>query len=289
MAYINIWSDDLPHLYTPWCSWNNLQTTLRALLPIDKDDTNVLVGTSYPLVPNKLMKRIRYGKFIEMADILPKRLGAGGDSELTKSTKKWKIVRMGMLFWFVRLHRCWQYPWESANLMSYQALIIDAYTEYQGDHWSGYDRQFRQRAAVTPTTSWSTKDTTLWNLAFGGCISLSRCTHCLSVSQKSGECELSSDPHTSSTLSPYPTGKAASGRPGPQRQICCAWNEDPAPGCPHQAVGLSIYVIYALKMSGYKTKATESFTALITFKIDQPDHKSPSPTTNQLPKYFKEI
>ena len=173
-----------------------------------------------------------------MSNLFPERLGAGGDNEPTKSTKKWKIVT-NILEWVC----CFGFyvsviagstPQRVPDLMNYQALIIDAYTEYKGDYWSGYDRQFRQRAAVTPTTSWSTMDTTLWNLAFGGHISLPRCTYCLSVSHKSGECELSSDTQTSSTPSPYPIGKAAPGRPGPQRPICYTWNEDPAPGCPHR-------------------------------------------------------
>ena len=161
-------------------------TTITAPLSVEKDDANVLVGTTYPPVPNKLIKKIRDGEFIEIADLLPKRLGAGGDIEPTKSTKKRKIVT-NILEWV----RCFglyvsiiarSTPEKVPDLLSHQALIIDAYTEYQGDYWSGYDRQFRQWAAVTPTTIWSTIDFTLWNLAFGGHIGLPRCTHCLSVS-----------------------------------------------------------------------------------------------------------
>ena len=214
------------------------RTTIRAPLSVERDNANILVGMSYPPVPNKLIKKIRDGEFIEMADLLPERLGAGGDNEPTKSTKKRKIVT-NILEWV----RCFglhisiiarSTPERVPDLLSYQALIINSYTEYQGDYWLVYDRQFRQQAAVTPTTSWSIMDTTLWNLAFGGRISLPRCTHCLSVSHKSGKCELSSDTHTPSTPSPYPTEKAAPGRSGLQRPICYAWNEDPAPGCPHR-------------------------------------------------------
>ena len=69
--------------------------------------------------------------------------------------------------------------------LGYQTLIINAYTEYQGKYWAGYDRQFRLRAAVTPVASWSTVDTTLWNRAFGGLCSIPRCLHRFSVSHKS--------------------------------------------------------------------------------------------------------
>ena len=47
---------------------------------ISKDDGSVLVGASYPPLPNKLVKKIRDSEFLEMAD-LPERLGAGGDND----------------------------------------------------------------------------------------------------------------------------------------------------------------------------------------------------------------
>lgn len=47
------------------------------------------------------------------------------------------------MFWLVYFHNA---PKRVLDLLSYQALIINAYIEYQGDHWSGYNRQFRQRA-----------------------------------------------------------------------------------------------------------------------------------------------
>ena len=55
------------------------------------------------------------------------------------------------------------------------------------------------------------------------------------------------------------------------------------------AVGLSIYVIYALRMWGCKTKATKALIALITFTTDQPGHKGPPPAANQPLKYWKEM
>ena len=149
-----------------------LRTPVRAPSLINKDDGSVLVGVSYPPVPNKLVKKIRDGEFLETADLLPERLGADGDNDPVKSSKKRRGVT-NILEWV----RCFglyisiiagSAPERVPDLLSYQALIIDAYTEYQGEYWSGYDRQFRQRAVVTPATSWSTMDTTLWNLAFGG-------------------------------------------------------------------------------------------------------------------------
>ena len=265
------------------------QTPVRTPSSINKDDGNVLVGASYPPVPNKLVKRIRDGEFIEMADLLPERLGAGGDNDPVKSSKKWRTVT-NILEWVRCFGPCISIiacsaPESMPDLLSYQALIIDAYTEYQSKYWSGYNRQFRQRAAVTPATSWSTMDTTLWNLAFGGQASLPRCTHCLSISHKSGECELSSDTHTTST--PYPTGEVVPERPSLQSQcpIWYAWNEDPAPVFPRH--GCRYFFTYALRMSGYKTKGTKRSIALIMFNTNQQGHKGQLPTTNQPPKYSR--
>ena len=117
------------------------QTPVRASLSINKDNGNVLVGARYPPVPNKLVKRIRDGEFIETADLLPERLGAGRDNDPVKSLKKQRIVT-NILEWV----RCFglyisiiaRSALETVpDLLSYQTPIIDAYTEYQGEYWSG--------------------------------------------------------------------------------------------------------------------------------------------------------
>ena len=208
------------------------QTSLRTSSMGNRDTGSVLLGTSYPPVPCKLVKKITDGEFVEMADLLPDKLASSGDNDLTKSSKKRRIVT-DIIEWV----RCFglyisiisqRAPERVSDLLGYQALIIDAYTEYQGLYWSGYDRQFRLRAAVTPVASWSTVDTSLWNRAFSGLPSTPRCTHCFSVSHKSGECELSPDTH----MPPAP-GTSTPGRLA-RRPICFLWNEDPNPGCPRR-------------------------------------------------------
>ena len=73
------------------------------------------------------------------------------------------------------------------------------------------------------------KQMTLWKQAFGGLASLQRCTHCFSVSHKSGECELSPDTHMPSTPGTSTPGCSS---PRSQHPICFLWNEDPVLGCP---------------------------------------------------------
>ena len=68
------------------------QTPVRGPSSINKDDGRVLVGASYPPVRNKLVKKIRDGEFLEIANLLPERLGAGGDNGQVKSSKKQRII-----------------------------------------------------------------------------------------------------------------------------------------------------------------------------------------------------
>ena len=80
-------------------------------------------------------------------------------------------------------------PARVIDLLGYQNLIIQAYQEYRGDCWLGYDHGFRQQAAATPTR-WAVVDPTLWNLAFSGQAGTSHCRYCFSLSHCSSDCEI---------------------------------------------------------------------------------------------------
>ena len=145
------------------------------------------------------MKKIEAGDFIDMAELRPEGLGIMEDSFPGRSTKGKKKMVSNILEWI----RCFSLyvailsrsaPHRVPDLLSYQALIIEAQMEYPGDHWLGYDRRFRQRAAVTKTIKWSKIDTTLWHLAFAGRSSIARCKYCFSIAHCSTDCELAPDP-----------------------------------------------------------------------------------------------
>ena len=130
-----------------------------------------------------------------MAELRLEGLGTMEDSAPGRSTKGKTKMISNILEWI----RCFSLyvailshsaPHRVPDLLSYQALIIEAQMEYPGDHWLGYDRRFRQRAAVTKTTKWSKIDTTLWHLAFAGRPSIARCKYCFSVTHCSSDCEL---------------------------------------------------------------------------------------------------
>lgn len=43
-----------------------------------------------------------------------------------------------------------KHPERVQDLLNYQALLVEAHMEYEGDTWLRYDRRFRQAAAALP-------------------------------------------------------------------------------------------------------------------------------------------
>ena len=175
---------------SPQCT---LQTERRSTR--ESGPGTVLFGAGFPPVPSKLVKKIEAEDFIDMAELRPEGLGTMEDSAPGRSTKGKTKMISNILEWircfslYVAILSC-SAPHRVPDLLSYQALIIEAQMEYPGDHWLGYDRRFRQRAAVTKTTKWSKIDTTLWHLAFAGRPSIARCKYCFNVTHCSSDCEL---------------------------------------------------------------------------------------------------
>ena len=182
--------------------------------------SDVVIGAGRPPVPAHLARRIESGAFVEMANLLPDRLGTtqrkddrgGKRSRRALTILEWLQCFSTYVSVLARKH-----PNRIPDLMGYQSLIIDASLEFKGDSWAGYDRRFRQQAASNPQTSWSLMDSTLWSLAFTGRARTSRCCYCFSLTHRSSDCELSPDPPTNPNQS--------------SRKICFRWNESPSPQC----------------------------------------------------------
>ena len=91
-------------------------------------------------------------------------------------------------------------PKRVPDLLGYQSLIIDAYQEFKGDYWMGYDRCFRQRAAaVAQVDKWTNIDITLWNLAFASRGATTHCKFCFSTSHDPDNCALMNDAQVPAT------------------------------------------------------------------------------------------
>ena len=156
------------------------------------------MGPALPPIPPKLIEKIKSGTFIEMTNLLPEHLGPVTMEDEGKLKQKHKQITSitewlkSFAVYDVAVIANKQ-PKRIPDLMEYQILILEAYTEYKNDCWLSYDQKFHQRAACLPHISWSTIDSTLWNLAFAGQAKSDHCKHCFSLSHSSRDCDLAWD------------------------------------------------------------------------------------------------
>lgn len=68
-------------------------------------------------------------------------------------------------------------PHWSAELLSYQSLIIEASRRFTPEGWLDYDSQFRQAVANVPSMRWDSIDANIWQLTTSGKARHS-CGHC---------------------------------------------------------------------------------------------------------------
>ena len=217
-------------------------------------DLNVIhIGAALPPISGKLIKRIEQGHFIEMAELLPESLGQTATDDDQPAAPKPKRRPVSDIVEWLQCFETYiaivsrKQPTRVIDLLGYQNLIIQAYQEYRGDRWLGYDRRFRLQAAATPSIRWAIADSTLWNIAFSGRAGVSRCSHCFSLSHQSGDCESLPSTHGEGMLYKYqPLRTSQYGErtsynnklppthpPRIVQPVCYSFNENPKPGCKH--------------------------------------------------------
>ena len=179
---------------------------------------------------------------MDMAELLPDRLGVNagpvGTSENDdKQSPKTKRRQVTNILEWIQCYSIYmavvveKHPEKIQDLLGYQTLIVEARREYDSDTWLGYDRRFRQNAAVSPGTVWARIDPTLWNMAFTGQAKSRRCKYCFSLSHQSVECDWApANPSTQPTNAPPPTNTRFNPRARAD-QVCYSWNHSPEPNC----------------------------------------------------------
>ena len=98
-------------------------------------------------------------------------------------------------------------PELAADLLAYQAIIVDANTKYYNDAWLAYDRKFRLALASLPHAySWGIIDPNLWQSCHTskGCLPCTLCSmvHPLTPMGCPFRGELPSCPHVGESQSP---------------------------------------------------------------------------------------
>ena len=175
-----------------------------------KELTGVQIGAGLPPVPQKLVQKIQSGEYVNISELLPEQLGLSDiklSSEKQQGPKKKAISNILEWVQYFAIYVsviAIKEPQRTPDLLCYMNFIIEAHREYSGDAWQGYNRRFRQRAAMTTKLEWDVIDTTLWNLAFTGHAYAGRCKHCFSLSHSHDSCDWAPQLATSTLQPPQP-------------------------------------------------------------------------------------
>ena len=82
-----------------------------------------------------------------------------------------------------------RFPEKAPELFAYQAAIVRAERNFEGNRWVSYDRCYRREALASKSLDWSIPNTRLYNEAFTGhARSLPRCSHCLQDDHTAASC-----------------------------------------------------------------------------------------------------
>ena len=131
-----------------------------------------------------------------------------------------------------------RYPDKCAELWAYQATIIKAHRDVEGDAWVTYDMCYRRQAANSKSLDWSQIDFTLYNQTFAGKARIKhRCGWCLSEYHPTHNCDFAPDnmatrhPQWGRTLKPPADSMRPSRTPFRQPQqdsieVCNLFNTD---------------------------------------------------------------
>ena len=144
-----------------------------------------------------------------MAELLPDRMGCTAalfNNEKVDKLLKSKRRQVSTITEWIQCFSIYaavltaKHPGRIQDLLGYQALIVEACSEYSNEAWLGYDRRFRQMAAANPSTTWAKIDPTLWNMAFTGQAKAVRCKFCFSLTHVSDECDWAPTARVATTL-----------------------------------------------------------------------------------------
>ena len=165
------------------------------------------VGPNSTPIPQKIMRKIWNGEYIDMAELLPEKLHTGPQQEPhSADARKPRRKRVTSILQWVECFNAFigvmlaYHPSRASDLLGYSSLIVHAARKYKGDNWMQYDSNFRKRAAAFPTERWAEINPTLWQLAFANASPRSHCELCFSLDHLTEHCdEFESASDTAST------------------------------------------------------------------------------------------
>ena len=170
--------EDLPLFDADASASSNLDTLANAALanyrlsppsasaPIADAGTKKGPGTgpgprnSAAALPTRLVKKILDLKFVDMAE-----------TRISQWLERFSLMAAILTT---------RFPEKAPEFFAYQAMIVRAERNYEGNRWVSYDRQFRREALARKDLNWSVPDSHLYNEAFTGrARAIPRCAFCL--------------------------------------------------------------------------------------------------------------
>ena len=140
-------------------------------------------------LPTRLVKKILDLEFVDMAEITadddPSQNGSRPQHRLPVTRISQWLERFSLMAAILTT----RFPEKAPEFFAYQAMIVRAKRNYEGNRWVSYDRQFRREALARKDLNWSLPDSRLYNEALTGrARAIPRCAFCLQDDHTAAYC-----------------------------------------------------------------------------------------------------
>ena len=182
-SFISTFPISSPAVSLPSCAFGTSSSaSVSSLSSLPALQQPFVVGPGFSPIPAKLVGQIVAGKFIDLSELLSSNIASAepepqlyfeGRLVLTSTPKKPKRRIEDITSWLEAfsiycLILASHFPHRWKDLMNYQLLILRTHRQFTGRVWFAYDRAFREHAAATNLTDWSSINVQLFNFHAAG-------------------------------------------------------------------------------------------------------------------------
>ena len=182
-SFISTFPISSPAVSLPSCAFGTSSSaSVSSLSSLPVLQQPFVVGPGFSPIPAKLVGQIVAGKFVDLSELRSSNIASAepepqlyfeGRLVLTSTPKKpkWRIEDITSwleAFSIYCLIVASHFPHRWKDLMNYQLLILRTHRQFTGQVWFAYDRAFREHAAATNLTDWSSINVQLFNFHAAG-------------------------------------------------------------------------------------------------------------------------
>ena len=203
-SFISTFPTSSPAVSLPLCAFGTSSSaSVSSLSSLPALQQLFVVGPGFSPIPAKLVGQIVAGKFVDLSELLSLNIASAepepqlyfeGWLVLTSTPKKPKRRIEDITSWLEAfsiycLILASHFPHRWKELMNYQLLILRTHRQFTGQVWFAYDCAFREHAAATNLTNWSSINVQLFNFHAAG----------MAVRASNAPVDGSPEPHGSAT------------------------------------------------------------------------------------------